>query len=89
MDFEWDEAKAQANRVKHGVSFDEATEIFADVHASCVPDPDHSCGEARYLLFGLSAARRYIVVSFAERSDAIRIISARYMTRPERNAYER
>ncbi|MEL7522557.1 MAG: BrnT family toxin [Cyanobacteria bacterium P01_A01_bin.116] len=53
-----------------------------------VPDPDHSYEESRYLLFGLSSNGKYIVVSFTERPDAIRIISARRMTRQERKAYE-
>jgi uncharacterized protein len=53
-----------------------------------VADPEHSSDEMRYLLFGLSAKARHLVVSFTERSDTIRIISARCMTRSERNAYE-
>jgi uncharacterized protein len=88
MDFEWDEAKALANQAKHGVSFIEATEVFADEHASCVSDPDHSQDETRHLLFGLSATGRYLVVSFTERCETIRVISARCMTRSERHAYE-
>jgi uncharacterized DUF497 family protein len=88
MDFEWDEAKALANEGKHGVSFREATEVFGDDLASCVPDPDHSEGEARYLLFGISSRGSFLVVSYTERADAIRIISARRMTGQERKAYE-
>jgi uncharacterized DUF497 family protein len=42
MDFEWDRNKAQANESKHGVSFEEATEVFADDYSSVVADPDHS-----------------------------------------------
>ena len=88
MNFEWDEAKALANQKKHGVSFSEATEVFADEYSSCVQDPDHSYGEDRYLLFGVSSKDAHLVVSFTERSDVIRIISARRMTRQERKAYE-
>lgn len=89
MNFEWDETKARINQGKHGVSFPEATEVFADEYSSCVHDPDHSYEEDRYLLFGLSSKGKYMVVSFTERPDAIRIISARRMTRQERKAYER
>lgn len=89
MNFEWDEAKARNNQAKHDVSFSEAVEVFADEYSSYVHDPDHSYGEDRYLLFGLSSKGRCIVVSFTERLDAIRIISARNMTRLERKAYER
>ena len=88
MNFEWDEQKAQADQRKHSVSFLEATEVFADHYSSCVPDPDHSYDETRYLLFGVSATGNYLVVSFTERADTLRIISARYMTRQERGAYE-
>ncbi|MBK5964501.1 hypothetical protein CCR95_10490 [Thiocystis minor] len=88
MDFEWDEKKARANQAKHGVTFIEATEVFGDEHASSVSDPEHSSDEMRYLLFGISSKARHLVVSFTERNDTIRIISARCMTRSERNAYE-
>jgi uncharacterized DUF497 family protein len=88
MDFEWDETKARTNQRKHGVSFLEATEVFSDEHSSCVLDPDHSYDEERYLLFGVSLKGNYLVVPFTERSETIRIISARQLTRQERNAYE-
>ncbi|GAB6060691.1 BrnT family toxin [Desulfonatronum parangueonense] len=88
MDFTWDGAKALSNLNKHGVSFEEATEVFGDELSSCVADPDHSVGEDRYLLFGTSSKGRHLVVSFTERAGSIRIISARHMTRKERSAYE-
>ena len=88
MNFEWDGEKARTNKRKHGVSFSEATEVFADEYSSYVRDPDHSYEEDRYLLFGLSSKGKSVVVSFTERPNAIRIISARRMTRPERKAYE-
>jgi uncharacterized protein len=88
MDFEWDATKERTNQKKHGISFLEASEIFADEHSLCVPDPDHSYNEERYLLFGVSLKGNYLVVSFTERLETIRIISARPMTRQERNAYE-
>ncbi|RKT43342.1 BrnT family toxin [Thiocapsa rosea] len=88
MDFEWDESKADANIRKHGVTFWEATEVFGDELSSFVSDPDHSQGEDRFLLFGRSQGGRYLVVSFTERAEIIRIISARRMTPTERKAYE-
>ena len=88
MDFEWDETKARTNERKHGIAFLEATEVFGDDHSSCVHDPDHSYGEDRYLLFGVSPKGNFLVVSYTERSGTIRIISARHMTRQERKAYE-
>lgn len=89
MKFEWDESKARKNAQKHSVSFHEAIEVFGDDFSSCVQDPDHSNNEERCLLFGISEKQSYLVVSFTERSNAIRIISARRMTSQERKAYER
>ena len=89
MFFNWDPRKAAANLKKHGVSFSEATEVFGDDFSSCVPDPDNSHGEARFLMFGTTLAGGALVVSFTEDSDSIRIISARRMTAAERKAYER
>lgn len=88
IDFEWDPAKSKANEEKHGVSFVEASEVFDDDYSSTVRDPDHSEAEDRYLIFGLSASRKCLVVSYTERGDRIRIISAREMTPRERRAYE-
>jgi hypothetical protein len=89
MNFEWDRTKARTNEKKPGVSFIEASQVFDDEHSSCVPDPDHSYGEERYLLFGISSTGNPLVISYTERLDIIRIISARRMTRQERKAYER
>jgi uncharacterized DUF497 family protein len=88
MDFEWDESKAFSNQKKHGISFIEASELFNDEFSSCVSDPDHSYEEERYLLFGVSEKGNHLVVSFTERGDVIRIISARHMTNRELKAYE-
>ena len=88
MEFEWDSFKAGANREKHGVSFEEAVEVFADNLSSTAADPDHSFEEERFVIFGRTAADRYLVVAFTDRDDKIRIISARNMTRLEREAYE-
>ena len=85
--FEWDSAKALANAGRHGVTFDEASTVFGDPLALLMADPDHSEGEARYLL-GMSTRQRLLVVAFAERPPMTRLISARRATRPERRRYE-
>jgi len=88
LNFEWDRQKAELNLRKHRVSFIEAVEVFNDDFSSTVLDPDGSRGEFRYLTFGRTSAFRYLVVSYTERRDRIRIISARKMTPRERKAYE-
>jgi len=88
MQFEWDPRKSRVNVTKHGVTFAEATEVFEDTLSSTVLDPDHSEDEERFVIFGKPGNQRHLVVSFTERNDRIRIISARTMTRRERVAYE-
>jgi len=67
VDFEWDSKKARTNLRKHEVSFEEAAEAFGDDHSLTVPDPDHSIGEGRFLLFGMTSKRQFVVVGFTER----------------------
>jgi hypothetical protein len=88
MQFEWDPDKAATNLRKHGVSFEEATSVFYDNLSLTGQDPDHSAGEARLVIFGLSDRGRLLVVAHMERGGRIRIISARATTRPERKLYE-
>lgn len=88
MNFEWDAAKAAANLRNHRVTFEEATSAFADPLSLTIRDPEHSAGEARFVLLGCSSAGRLLVVAHTDRGDTIRIISARIPTRPERKDYE-
>ena len=88
MRFAWDSEKAEENRRKHGVSFDEARTVFDDSLAISYPDPDHSKEEARALIFGMSSNRRLLVVSYTESDDTLRIINARPATRGETSIYE-
>ena len=88
--FEWDPRKAAANVRKHGVSFAEAETAFSDDDATITDDPDHSGGEERFLLLGMSAGLRVLVVVHCvrEAGSVIRLISARKATRSERAQYD-
>jgi uncharacterized DUF497 family protein len=86
--FEWNPGKADANFRVHGVTFDEATEVFGDPLSLNMPDPDHSKTEARYIALGLSHRGRLLVVSYVERDARTRLISARLASRTERRRYE-
>jgi uncharacterized DUF497 family protein len=88
MEFESDDAKAELNLIKHGVSFPEAETVFADFLALTGYDPDHSDTEDRYLTMGTSQAGQLLVISHTDRNDRVRIISARLASRPERKDYE-
>jgi len=87
--FEWDSRKASANRRKHGVSFEEAQSVFSDDNALLIPDPDHAPADDRFVLLGLSATLKTLVVChcYVEDDEVIRIISARKATRSERSQY--
>jgi hypothetical protein len=89
LDFNWDAEKAEVNRKKHGVSFEEASTVFADPLARLVDDPEHSEHEERFVLFGRSVAGRLLAVMHTERGGTICLISAREMTRNESRQYAR
>lgn len=87
--FEWDERKNAENQRKHGIAFEEAQTVFLDDSALLIDDPDHSGREQRFVLLGMSAALRYLVVCHCYRASdtIIRIISARKATATERDTY--
>jgi uncharacterized DUF497 family protein len=87
--FDWDPRKAATNLAKHGVGFAEAITAFRDELALVLADPDHSEIEARFILLGLSAERRVLVVVHCLRAsgEVIRVISARPASRRERTHY--
>jgi hypothetical protein len=90
MQFEWDPAKAAANRKKHQVSFEEAQTVFYDDFAVQFFDDAHSAEEDRFIMLGLSSQARLLIVCHCERAggDVVRIISARKATRGEAVHYQ-
>ena len=89
--FNWDNAKNMANTQKHGVSFEEAKSVFFDESALLIADPDHSETEDRFLLLGLSAKLRLLLVChcFEVNNGLIRVISCRKANRKEILRYQR
>lgn len=88
MKFVWDTTKSIANLQKHRVSFEEAETVFNDPLAVTVNDQRHSEAELREIIIGHSDFDRLLFISFTERSEDIRLISAREATRQERKKYE-
>ncbi|MFH7244275.1 MAG: BrnT family toxin [Spirulina sp.] len=86
MVYQWDSAKAAANLRKHGVDFADAVSVFSDDLAITIPDERFD--EDRFVTMGLDALGRVLVVVYTLRGNAIRVISARKATRPERRQYE-
>jgi len=89
ISFAWDNRKSEANKRKHGVSFNEAKSVFYDENAIRYYDPDHSGNEDRFLMVGLSQKLRILIVChcFQDEDSVIRIISARKATKNEEDHY--
>ena len=88
MRVQWDAAKAESNREKHGVTFEEAVTVFYDSLAATFGDPRHSEGERHMITVGSSAAGRLLIVCHTERAGSLRLISARLATKRERRRHE-
>lgn len=87
--FEWDKEKSRRNIAKHGVTFETASEAFADprsVEGDAGIDP--ATGEQRWHIFGATPAGVLVVV-YVERGPRIRINSARKAEKHEKDAYRR
>ena len=85
MDFEWDEAKRQANILKHGIDFVDAIGIFAGRFIE-TEDLRRDYGERRYRAVG-RLGDAVVQVAYTWRSERRRIISARRAGRNDRRAY--
>jgi uncharacterized DUF497 family protein len=85
-EFVWDEKKAYKNRRKHGVSFEEACEVFFDPFRQGGDASDNF--EEREFVIGFSLKRRLLIVVYTEKWGRPRIISARKATSHERKVYE-
>jgi uncharacterized DUF497 family protein len=81
--FEWDEAKSRANLIKHGISFDDASEIF---YGPIVVKGSNRNNEERWIAIGTSNDQ-IVTVIFTRRDDLIRIILARRPRPDEKRAY--
>lgn len=87
--FEWDLDKAIENRLKHGVSFEEAATVFGDFDAVIEDDIDHSGEEDRFIIIGISARTRMLLTVYTIRhGDVVRIISSRPAEKREMRIYE-
>jgi uncharacterized protein len=88
INFQWDPEKAASNLRKHGISFEEAKQVFNDPLFLVFADLDHSFEERRFVMMGELQDGRLLIVSYTDRNEATRIISARPATRKERKTYE-
>lgn len=75
--FEWDEDKNQMNKIKHGVSFEEAQHAFEDPYSLIIEDEEHTTKEERRFCVG-AIEKGIVTVRFTYRGDKIRIFGAGY-----------
>lgn len=87
--FDWDDGNRQKNRDKHQVSTGECEQVFFNLPLLMQESPGRSPSELRYYVLGQTNAGRLLFIVFTVRKDKIRLISARDMSRKEREIYER
>jgi len=89
LEFEWHDAKAEANLQAHGVSFELAKTVFKDPFAVERLDDREDYGDERFVIIGMAEGHVLLFVAYTEREDRIRIISAREVTQIEQDDYFR
>ncbi len=87
ISFNWDDGNLHKNRRKHGISTQEAEEIFVNNPFVMMDDFKHSLSEKRYHALGITNEGKKISVCFTIRKQSIRIISARAMSKKELGIY--
>lgn len=85
--FDWDEHNMLKNWEKHRVLPRECEEVFFQSPLIVREDRLHSQQEPRYYALGRSSSGRRLFLAFTVRGDRIRVISARDMSRKEREVY--
>lgn len=85
--FLWDTGNRDKNLKSHGVRNEECEEVFFNQPLIAGPDIKHSLGEERYFLLGKTNAGRLLFLVYTIRSNHLRIISVRDMSKKERNFY--
>jgi uncharacterized DUF497 family protein len=86
MSFEWDNKKAKSNFKKHGIAFEDAVYVFADLHRLEYDDDRVSYGEDRRVTIGTISGELIVLVVFVRRNK-IRVITARKVNKDERRKY--
>ena len=89
LEFEWHDAKANANWRAHGVSFELAKSVFKDPFAIERVDDREDHGEERFVIIGMAEGHVLLLVAYTEREQRIRLISARRVTQYEQDDYFR
>jgi len=87
--FDWDEGNIHKNEDKHGLKWTSIEEVFFNEPLLIVEDFKHSLDECRCVALGKNDFDDLVTVIFTVRKNHIRVISARTMSKKEREVYER
>lgn len=87
--FDWDDGNRNKNWLRHAVAAVECEEVFFNQPLLVTTDEKHSQNEERFYALGKTNSGRRLFVSFTVRGSLLRVISARDMSRKERNVYEK
>ena len=85
MDFEFDPAKSDSNKQKHGIDFYEAQALWND--SDLIEIPVRTSDEPRYLVNGMIAGRHWSGI-ITYRGERIRIILLRRSRKEEVKIHE-
>jgi uncharacterized protein len=83
--FDWDDGNSGKNLKTHNVGDEECEAVFFNSPLLVKNDEKHSDAEKRYAIFGVTNEARLLIVVFTMRAKLVRVISARDMSRRERN----
>ena len=86
--FDWDAGNSRKNLRSHGVTDEEAEQVFQNAPTVRLNDPGHSTAEIRLRILGKTDSARMLFVSYTMRGIKFRVISARDMNKKERKLYE-
>jgi uncharacterized protein len=87
--FEWDKGNSHKNWKKHGITNEQAEEVFFDEKKKIAKDVFHSGTEKRWILLGTTKNGELLFIVFTVRNNIIRIVSARYTNKKEAYLYEK
>lgn len=88
IEFLWDTANIDKNKLKHQVSSSESEEVFYDNNKVTIKDVIHSVQEDRFIVLGKTKKARLLFVVYTKRNNKVRIISARDTDKKETKLYE-
>lgn len=88
LGFEWDKGNVDKSYQKHGITPNEAEEVFVDKNVGVERDIKHQESEERYIAIGMTLNEKLLFVVFTVRGNLIRVISSRKANKKERRLYE-